>query len=235
MATNLLNQLITKDTIAQLAKGSKADESQVESLLTSALPVLMQNMANNASTKEGKDSLTKALSQHAAKTNTTNVTTLLKQADTNDGEKILGHLLGGSKNDITDALAAKSGLSSKSTLMLLATLAPVLMGLVGNEKEKSSKDSGLDLGDLISVMGGLSGKKKSSGIDLLDLAGDLLTDDSTSKKKKKKKSNDTTTELVGDLLGELLTDDSSSKKKKKKKSNDATTELVGDLLGKLLK
>ena len=206
MATNLLNQLLTKDTIAQLAKGTKADEGQVESLLTSALPVLMQNMANNASTKEGKDSLAKALSQHAAKTNTTNVTTLLKQADTNDGEKILGHLLGGSKNDITDALAAKSGLSSKNTLMLLATLAPVLMGLVGNEKEKSAKkDDGLDLGDLISVMGGLSGtgKKKSCGIDLLDLAGDLLADDSSSKKKKKK-SSDNTAEVVGDLLGKLL-------------------------------
>ena len=123
MATNLINQLVNKDTIAQLAKGAKADEGQVESLLTSALPVLMQGMSNNASTKEGKDSLAKALSQHAAKTNTTNVTTLLKQADTTDGEKILGHLLGGSQNDITSALAAKSGLSSKSTLMLLATLA----------------------------------------------------------------------------------------------------------------
>lgn len=230
MATNLLNQLITKDTIAQLAKGTKADEGQVESLLTSALPVLMQNMANNASTKEGKDSLSKALSQHAAKTNTTNVTTLLKQADTNDGEKILGHLLGGSKNDITDALAAKSGLSSKNTLMLLATLAPVLMGLVGSEKEKSAKkDDGLDLGDLISVMGGLGGKKKSSGIDLLDLAGDLLADDSSSKKKKKSSGID-----LLDLAGDLLVDDSSSKKKKKK-SSDNTAEVVGDLLGKLLK
>ncbi len=230
MATNLLNQLITKDTIAQLAKGTKADEGQVESLLTSALPVLMQNMANNASTKEGKDSLAKALSQHAAKTNTTNVTTLLKQADTNDGEKILGHLLGGSKNDITDALAAKSGLSSKNTLMLLATLAPVLMGLVGNEKEKSAKkDDGLDLGDLISVMGGLGGKKKSGGIDLLDLAGDLLADDSSSKKKKKSSGID-----LLDLAGDLLADDSSSKKKKKK-SSDNTAEVVGDLLGKLLK
>ncbi|MBQ8917144.1 MAG: DUF937 domain-containing protein [Oscillospiraceae bacterium] len=230
MATNLLNQLITKDTIAQLAKSTKADEGQVESLLTSALPVLMQNMANNASTKEGKDSLAKALSQHAAQTNTTNVTTLLKQADTNDGEKILGHLLGGSKNDITDALAAKSGLSNKNTLMLLATLAPVLMGLVGNEKEKSAKkDDGLDLGDLISVMGGLGGKKKSGGIDLLDLAGDLLADDSSSNKKKKSSGID-----LLDLAGDLLADDSSSKKKKKK-SSDNTAEMVGDLLGKLLK
>ena len=33
MATNLLNQLLTKDTIAQLAKDTKADEGQVESLL----------------------------------------------------------------------------------------------------------------------------------------------------------------------------------------------------------
>ena len=233
MPTNLIGQLINSETIAQLAKSSKADEKQVENLLGSALPLLMQNMANNASTKEGKDSLAKALSQHASKGGTTNVTTLLKQADTNDGEKILGHLLGGSKNDVTDALAAKSGLSSKSTLMLLATLAPVLMNLVGNEKEKSSKDDGLDLGDMISLMGGLSGgsKKKSGGLDLLDLAGDLLADDSTSKKKKKSAD---TADLVGGLLGELLTDDSSSKKKKKK-SGDATTELVGDLLGKLLK
>ncbi|MBQ8670378.1 MAG: hypothetical protein IJ508_03940, partial [Oscillospiraceae bacterium] len=58
-------------------------------------------------------------------------------------------------------------------------------------------------GDLISVMGGLGGKKKSGGIDLLDLAGDLLADDSSSKKKKKK-SSDNTAEMVGDLLGKLL-------------------------------
>ena len=227
MATNLISQLVNKDTIAQLAKGAKADESQVESLLSSALPLLMQGMSNNASTKEGKDSLTKALSQHAAKTNTTNVTTLLKQADTTDGEKILGHLLGGNQKDITSALAAKSGLSSSSTLTLLATLAPVLMGLVGSENEKSAKkDNGLDLGDLISVMGGLSGKKKSSGLDLLELAGDLLADDSSSKKKKSSGLD------LLDLAGDLLADDSSSKKKK---SSDNTTELVGNLLGKLLK
>ena len=228
MAANLIGQLINKDTIAQLAKSSNANEGQVESLLTSALPVLMQNMANNASTKEGKDSLTKALSQHASKGGTTNVTSLLKQADTKDGEKILGHLLGGSQNDVTSALAKKSGLSSASTLTLLATLAPVLMNLVGNENEKSSKDSGLDLGDMISLMGGLSGgsKKKSGGIDLLDLAGDLLGDSSSNKKKSGG------IDLL-DLAGDLLADDSSSKKKKK--SSDNTAELVGDLLGKLLK
>ena len=232
MAANLIGQLINKDTIAQLAKGAKADETQVESLLTSALPVLMQNMANNASTKEGKDSLAKALSQHAAQTNTTNVTTLLKQADTADGEKILGHILGGSKADVTSALAKKSGLSSKDTLSLLATLAPVLLSLMGDEKNKKSKnDDGLDLGDLITVMGGLSGKKKSSGLgDMLELAGDLLGDDSSSKKKKKSSGG---MDLL-DLAGDLLADNSSSKKKKKKSSND-TAEVVGDLLGKLLK
>lgn len=223
--TNLISQLINQDTIAQLAKGSDASESQIESLLGSALPVLMQNMANNASTKDGSASLAKALSQHAT-TNTTNVTTLLKQADTADGEKILGHLLGGSKGDVTSALAKKSGISSGTTLMLLATLAPVLMGLVGNEKEKDN--SGLDLGDLIMGLAGGS-KKKSGGLDLLDLAGDLLGDDSTSKKKKKSSGID-----LLDLAGDLLGDDSTGKKKKKK-SSDATTELVGDLLGKLLK
>ena len=71
MPTNLIGQLINSETIAQLAKSSKADEKQVENLLGSALPVLMQNMANNASTKEGKDSLAKALSQHASKGGTT--------------------------------------------------------------------------------------------------------------------------------------------------------------------
>ncbi len=230
MATNLIGQFINKDTIAQLAKGTKADQGQVENLLNSALPVLMQNMASNASTKEGSASLAKALNQHAAKTNTTNVTTLLKQADAADGEKILGHLLGGSKNDVTSALAKKSGLSSKDTLSMLAILAPVLMGIVGNEKNKSSKnDDGLDLGDLISAMGGLGGKKKSSGLgDMLELAGDLLGDDSSSKKKKKSGGLDVL-ELAGDLLG-----DDSSSKKKKKNSND-TAEAVGDLLGKLLK
>lgn len=203
MAANLLNQLITKDTIAQLAKGTKADQGQVEGLLTSALPVLMQNMAGNASTKEGKASLAKALNQHA---DSADVSTLLRQADTADGEKILGHLLGSSKNDVTSALAKKAGLSKKDTLTLLATLAPVLLSLVGNEKNKSgADDDSFDLGDLISVMGGLGGNsKKSSSLDLgdvLDLAGDLLGEDS-SKEKKKGKNN--TAKAVGNLLGKLL-------------------------------
>lgn len=231
MAANLIGQLINNDTIAQLAKGTKADEGQVESLLSSALPLLMQNMATNASTKEGKASLSKALDQHAS--GTTNVTTLLKQADTNDGEKILGHILGGNKSDVTSALAKKSGLSNKDTLTLLATLAPVLLSLLGDEKKKSSKeDDGLDLGDLISVMGGLSGKKKGSNLgNMLELAGGLLGEDTSSNKKKKTSSGGI--DLL-DLAGELLVDDSSSKKKKKK-SSDNTAEVVGDLLGKLLK
>ena len=100
-----------------------------------AVPTLIQNMQKNASTKSGEKSLAKALSDHA-KDDTGNISDFLKNADLEDGAKILGHILGENKNVLESGVAKKSGLSSDQVSTILSAAAPLLLNVLGQKKEE---------------------------------------------------------------------------------------------------
>ncbi len=61
----LIGTLLGGDTVGTLSKASGAKQSQVESLIGAALPLMLESMQKNASTKKGEAALTQALSDHA--------------------------------------------------------------------------------------------------------------------------------------------------------------------------
>ena len=76
-----LNDLLSSDVIASIAKSTGASKSDTSSVLASALPDLVKSMASNASTKEGAKSLEKALDDH---TTDAGIASLLKNIDSQD-------------------------------------------------------------------------------------------------------------------------------------------------------
>ena len=112
------------DGVAALSQTTKSDEAKVNTVLKNALPVLIGKMSDNASTKEGAASLNKALNEHKTG-DTIDIASFLQQADSEDGEKILGHILGKDKDAATKALSKKSGLSSISVSNILTLVAPL--------------------------------------------------------------------------------------------------------------
>ena len=126
MDVQSLLKVLQGDGVATLSQATKSDEAKVNAVLADALPVLVGKMSDNASTKDGAASLNKALNDHRTG-GTIDVASFLKTADSEDGEKILSHILGSDKDAATKALSQRSGLSSKKVSSILSLVAPLLL------------------------------------------------------------------------------------------------------------
>ncbi|MBR5430571.1 MAG: DUF937 domain-containing protein, partial [Firmicutes bacterium] len=105
---------------------------EVKSVLLSALPAMLSGAKGQASNRDTAAGFAGALDSHA-KDDTSDVTAFLSHVDIKDGDKIVGHLLGGDKEAATRAAAKKAGLSTAATGSILGAAAPLLMSLLGQQ------------------------------------------------------------------------------------------------------
>ncbi|MBO6054914.1 MAG: DUF937 domain-containing protein [Oscillospiraceae bacterium] len=182
-----------------------ADQEGVASVLSSAIPSLLETMKENASTEEGAASLSQALEAHS-KDDLTDLATFLGGVDADDSEKILGHIFGSNQQQATTALAQNSGLSGNQVSSILIKLAPLLLTLLG--KQQSSTNSGASsagvTGLLSSVLGGGLGaapSQQSAKPDLASIALSALLSGGAQQQQQQPAEEDNQS---GGLLGGLL-------------------------------
>jgi hypothetical protein len=175
---DLLNSDLGKSIISGVAGQTKQDESKTSSVLTMALPVLMQAMKRNAATPQGAEGLLNALNSKHDGSILNNLSGLFGGGvDSNvldDGSKILGHVLGGKQQHVQNALSQKSGLDAGSVAQILKVAAPILMEVLGNQAKQQNVNSanGID-GLLGGLLGGSSAKNEQSFLEsILDADGD---------------------------------------------------------------
>lgn len=190
--TSLIGTLLSSDSVSGVSKTTKASNSDVTSILTAALPVLLNGAKAQAEDKSTAASFSKALASHG-KEDTSDVASFLKNVDMEDGSKIISHLLGNDKSAIND-IAEKAGTSTKTTTNVLSAAAPLLMSLLGQKDNNADDDNAL--GSIAAAL--------IKNIDVGDVIGGLLGASSANKKKKSSNSNNSGAELLGDLLGSLL-------------------------------
>ena len=91
-----------------------------------------------------------------------------------DGEKILGHVLGGKQQRVEKTLGAKAGMDASSVAQILKVAAPILMGVLGNQAKQQnvSSPSGIE-GLLGGLLKGNSPQQEQSFLEsILDADGD---------------------------------------------------------------
>lgn len=164
--TNILGALTDNDAVDAIAKNLKLDSKQVSSVITSALPSLLDAMQKNASTQGGAESLAKALGDHAG--NAGNIISNLSGADLTDGNKILSHIFGGNLSSIISGISKKSGVANNSVGSILAAIAPSLLALLGKGQQKSGINAAGLAGMLGTILSASSASSNSGGL------GDLL-------------------------------------------------------------
>jgi Uncharacterized conserved protein len=155
----LLKAFLSEEAIKALVKKCGVSGDQLKKLLPLALPLLLKMLTKNASDKEGASSLLTALTQH---TGTKSAVRQIEEADTADGEKILGHIFGNQKREELQLLSAQSGLSEQQVSGVLSSIAPTLLSTLsaatqsaGNANPgKVDLSDGLDLGDVMAMLGG---------------------------------------------------------------------------------
>ncbi len=170
---SLLGEMTSSSALDSLAEKTGGSSDQISSLISQALPALMNSMSGNASaSEEGANSLLGALAQH---TSTDSIADQISNADTEDGSRIIGHLLGGNSSGLISSLAGNTGLSSGIVSMILSSIAPALMSSVSHATSSSGETEGLNLGDMMGILGsatGSSGEDKPGGI--LGMLGSLF-------------------------------------------------------------
>ena len=134
----ITKQLSDPEVLGELSKNTGAQPNQAQQLAKTALPVILGALQNNATTPEGAKSLDKALEAHKDD-KVDDLLGFLQNIDTNDGAKMLQHIFSGKKEDVENELAQKAGLDKNQVTSLLVQLAPLVIGMLGNEKKKTKK------------------------------------------------------------------------------------------------
>jgi len=177
----IMSQLNNKDALAELGKKVGADPSQVKQVTQMGLPTLIKALSNNASTPKGAEALAGALDQHKDD-DINDIIQYIKNVDTEDGRKILNHVLANKNQNVQTRLAKQAGLQTSQVSGLMSQLAPLLLGALGQQKKKENLDA-TGISSLTSLLSDSMGKKDDSGImgmvsQLLDSDkdGDILDD-----------------------------------------------------------
>ena len=143
--TDILGQL----PIGQLASQLGASKEDTSSAATHAITSLLGGMTHNAQDPQGEVALAKALSDHAKRS------PKVEDVDTEEGEKIVKHVLGTTPAKAAKAVSAKTGTDSNLISKLLPMLAPFVLSYLGGQAMKGSSGGGGNI--LTSVLGGMMG------------------------------------------------------------------------------
>ncbi|MFD0993634.1 DUF937 domain-containing protein [Tenacibaculum geojense] len=174
---DLLNSPMGQTIVNGIAGSTGQDSNKTGSVLTMALPVLMKAMQRNAATPEGAEGLMGALNKHDGGI-LDNLGDLFGggvNADVvNDGDKILGHVLGAKKQGVQQVIGQKAGMDAGAVGDILKVAAPILMGVLGKQTRQSNVNGAGDLGGLLGgLLGGNSASQDQSFLEkILDADGD---------------------------------------------------------------
>ena len=198
--SKLAGVLLSSDSINGLSNLSGVSGKDVNSVLSAALPALLNGANDQAKGKDTTESFANALAQHA-KSDTKDVTGFLVNVDLAYGAQIIAHLLGAKKDDVTDSVAEETGVSNDKTAMILSAVGPLLMSLLGQQAdEDDNKNAGVE-----ALLGALL-----ENVDLVELLTGTSSSDESGKKgskkkgSKKKAAKKEETSALGDIMNGLF-------------------------------
>ena len=156
--TSMMKTMLSPESIAKMSEKTGTSTDEVKSVLLSALPAMLNGVQGQANNKDTVAGFAGALDSHA-KDDTSDVKAFLSNVDIQDGEKIVGHLLGSNTEAATKAAAEKAGLSTSSTGSVLGAAAPLLMSLLGQQANQSVQaqpqaQAASSGGGLLNLLGG---------------------------------------------------------------------------------
>ncbi len=150
--TSLLGSVTSADSVAGLSQAAGTSTKNVQSVLSAALPSLLNGAVAQSQNSETAEGFANALSQHAA-SDTSNLASFLGSVDLKDGAKIVSHLLGGNSASVVSQVSEQTGVSQEETSGILSAAAPLLMSLMG-QQTGSEQASGAGIAGIMSSLMG---------------------------------------------------------------------------------
>ena len=169
--SSLIGTLMSSDSLQNIASVAGTADKDVKDVLSAALPSLIDGAKEQCG--DTATGFADALLSHG-KADTSDLASFIKNIDIEDGGKIIGHLLGGKKEEQLDGIAKSTGVTKAGTANILSLAAPLLMSLLGQQATSSAEDSSpsaissiasslLGNADIGSILGSLLGGTSATG------------------------------------------------------------------------
>jgi hypothetical protein len=156
--------------LQQLTQSVDAEPKQVEKAVQISIPMLMEALNRNTNTPQGAKSLAKALEQHQDD-KVDDLTGFFRKVDTQDGSKILQHIFANKNQIVQKNLSKTTGLKQNQVSSLLSNIAPLVLGLLGNQKKAQNLDAN-GISNLTSLLS--QNMQQMDGGSLFSMATKLL-------------------------------------------------------------
>jgi hypothetical protein len=169
---NLMEAILggSSSPVSSMAKQFGLGEDDVTKVIQQMLPALTNGVKKNVSQQGGLDSLIQALDQGHHDRYLNNAEALTNPAAVEDGNGILGHILG--SKDMSRALADRTAKTTGISSSILKKMLPLIAVMVMGSLKKQSSNSGI-LDKLLDGLGG-GGTSRSHSGGLGGLLGGLL-------------------------------------------------------------
>ncbi|QAY70115.1 DUF937 domain-containing protein [Xylanimonas protaetiae] len=174
-----LDDLLTSLPLDQIAGKLGVDAGTVQSAAGGLLPAILGGLKANADDPAGAASLQEALTQHSPQLVEGGIN--IDDVDTDDGDKIAGHIFGDQKDAVVAKVAETTGQQPNILSKLLPALAPIAMSFIAKQlqgKQQAAAPQAAaqeEPGGLGGLLGGLLGGGGSGGggLDIGGLLGGL--------------------------------------------------------------
>lgn len=176
---DLLQTNMGQTLINGAAQKTNTSPDKTATVLSQAMPLILGAMQRNARTPEGAASLTNALSDPKHSGSVLDMLGGLfgdgpgsPEELEKDGAGILNHVLGQKQATVESAISTSSGVDAASVAQIIKIAAPIIMGLLGKQKQEHQISQN-GIGDLLGSVLGQSGSNESSFLtSILDADGD---------------------------------------------------------------
>lgn len=138
---DLLGQQKGNDAVNQISQMLGANHTATTAAIQMALPMILSGLAKNAAQPQGAQSLNNALETNHDGGILNNLNGYLNAPDPNEGIGILGHIFGQKQGAAAQQVSQNSGLDLGQVAQLMITLAPIVMGYLGKQKQEAHLDS----------------------------------------------------------------------------------------------
>jgi hypothetical protein len=168
--TQMITQQLAGGAASMIAQRLGVSETTANRAVQIAVPLIVAALARNASQPQGAQDLHNAINNDHDGSIFDNLGAFLGNPAGGDGAGILGHVFGGQQSAIEGNLAQATGLDPSSAGGLLETLAPLVMGAVGQKQQQQ----GLDASGLSEMLNNQQQEAQANAPDVMGMLGSML-------------------------------------------------------------
>ena len=164
---SILNSILSSGQADKISQKTGLSQDQLSQVIAAGLPMILGGMANNASSKNGAESLNNALDKHTNSPVLDDAEKAASDTAESEGGSILGHVFGDNKSAAADGVAKQTGVDSATVMKVMAMLAPLVMAYLAKQKSTSGFDA-RSLANILSGFLGGNSQQQTAGSSILD-------------------------------------------------------------------